>query len=119
MHSSDLNGMGCRYKQVNCLIVRGAGFNPQAVDCVSKYLHTPKNQMIMGAPDTKLPFPLARLQGVRLAIASSDKTLRDSASAHLFSVFHGLALPPRIEPFVANRQVQSSTSNDRIRTPDV
>ena len=81
----------CSYKKINCLIVRGAYFNPAAVDCIEKYLHVSKNRMIMGVPDTKLKFPLALLNGVRLAVPNSEKALRDNTSAHMHSMFNKMS----------------------------
>jgi hypothetical protein len=96
-----------RYHKIGCIIVRGAYFCPSAVACISDYLGVPTFNMIMGkslsmrktsrisnlalvdhvgVPGTDFAFPLADLNGVRLAVASSDQAIRKNTCAHLKDV---------------------------------
>jgi hypothetical protein len=76
----------CRHKKIHCLVVRGAYFCPTALDCLSDHLGVTKNCMIMGVPDMKFQFPFARLNGVRLAVATPDPVLTAQTTMHMYDV---------------------------------
>ncbi len=67
-------------KKISCVFVRGSTFCPSTVEFVSKYLNLSTNSMIMGiecnlflvytlgTPSENFPFPIGKLNGIRIAV---------------------------------------------------
>jgi hypothetical protein len=86
------------YKKIHTVVVRGGFFSPSCLNVVAKYLNIHKNNMIMGVPDEKFPFPFARLNGCRIAVPDADAAIRDQSSAYLRKVIHEIDYHPRVTP---------------------
>jgi hypothetical protein len=74
------------YKKIHSVVVRGGFFCPSCLNAVANYLNMHNNNMIMGVPDEKFPFPFARLNGCRIAVPDADSNIRAQTSANLKNV---------------------------------
>jgi hypothetical protein len=88
-------GCYCSYHKISCIIIRGLYFCPSAVRSTAEYLQIPTNNMIIGTPASDFPFPLAKLNGVRMAVPRSDPAIRKNICARLRSVLEGSSAPSR------------------------